>query len=508
MSKYPTLLRKFKKYFQEVPRLAEDRDKSIMARGFLVNQQQTGIPSKGFETFGNYLFLKRLAAGGMAEVFLARPASHVGNGRVQVVKRILPHVANNTMFLNMFQTEIQVIMGFNHPQIVQLHDFGEFNNQPYISMEYIEGKNLKELINKFIEKQQHMPIPMALSLTAQGASGLSYAHTFVNKVTGETVNAVHRDISPHNLLLSYEGNLKVIDFGIAKAASGVQEPTRAGTIKGKTAYLSPEQVAGLNVDARSDVFALGIVAWELLTLNRPFHKDGDSEVTIIGRIDNCDKHVQPPSAFNPEIPREIDDVILKALRKNPNERYASASEFQAALRQVMMKFYPSYSYSETGKVLRALFSEEIEKERKELQQLNLEAQKKISSRLDAGTMVMDNSNPGVVTGVMNNLRSIVPGMDQVDVRLMKIESLMKQKASGRHYVMLAFYIISLVAMKLEDKYSVFTLLFPQKEISEAANVASRNRTTQLQQKRMAANAPIQKLQPQPQPRKKPATKYY
>ncbi len=484
-------------------------------------QHQTGTTTRGFETFGSYLFLKKLASGGMAEVFLARPASQVGNGRVQVIKRILPHVANNSMFLNMFQTEIQVIMGFNHPQIVQLHDFGEFNNQPYISMEYIEGKNLKEVISKFTENNEKMPIAMALSLAAQAASGLSYAHTFVNKVTGETVNAIHRDISPHNLILSYEGNLKVIDFGIAKAASGVQEATRVGTIKGKTAYLSPEQVNGLPVDARSDVFALGIVAWELLTSHRPFHNDGDSDVTIIGRIDNCDKHILPPSTYYPVIPPDVDAVILKALRKNPNERYASAAEFQIALRQVMMKYYPDYSYAETGKLVRSLFAEEIKSERKELQDLNLQAQKSIASHLEASTQVLDHSNPGMVTGVMNNMRVMpnmvtasVPGIDLVDDRLMKIEALMKQKASGRHYVMLAFYILSLVALKLDDRFSVLNFLFPQQEVAAVANirpsgpVKNPNKHLHAQQRRVPANTNQIKAQSYKQNYNKKKSKTY
>jgi serine/threonine-protein kinase len=464
-----------------------------------VKQQQTNTQIKNFETFGNYLFLKRLAAGGMAEVFLARPASQGGNGRVQVVKRILPHVANNQMFLNMFQTEIQVIMGFNHPQIVQLHDFGEFNGQPYISMEYIEGKNLKEVISKFSEKKEKLPIAMALSLVAQAASGLSYAHTFVNKVTGQTVNAIHRDISPHNLLVSYEGNVKVIDFGIAKAASGMQEATRAGTIKGKIAYLSPEQVSGYPIDARSDVFALGIVAWELLTSQRPFHKDGDSDVTILGRIDNCDTYVVPPSTYNKEIPPEVDIVIMKALKKNPNERYSSASDFQSALRQVMMQYYPSYSYSDTGRLVQKLFAEEIVKERNELRELNLNAQKAIANQLDSSTVVLEHSSPGMVTGVMNNIRNIVPGMNQVDDRLKKIESMMKQKASNRHYLIFAFYVLSLVALKLDDKYSVFNLLFPQKQVS--VNVASYG-----VQKRVPVRAAVQQTtyarqQPQQQQRR-------
>lgn len=420
-----------------------------------------------FETFGNYLFLKRLAAGGMAEVFLARPASQGGNGRVQVVKRILPHVANNPVFLKMFQTEIQVIMGFNNPHTVQLHDSGDFSGQPFIAMEYIEGKNLKELISKVTEQNQQIPVATVLSLVAQAASGLSYAHSFVNKVTGETVNAIHRDISPHNLILSYEGNLKVIDFGIAKAASSMSEQTRVGTIKGKTAYMSPEQVNGNGLDARSDIFALGIVAWELLTLKRPFTKDGDSEVNILARIDNCDQYVVPPSQFNPDVPKDVDEIVLKALRKNPDERYATASDFQSALRQAMLKFSPNYSYDDTGKIIRSLFAEEIIAERKELQLLNMQAQASlyVNNASDKTMIVPTSDRTNVMSPPFKNLRTNSPddNSGHMDVRLTKIETMIKQKATARHYMMFAFYVISLVALKLDNQYSLFSLIFREQE---------------------------------------------
>ncbi len=444
-----------------------------------------------FESFGNYLFLKRLAAGGMAEVFLARPATQGGNGRVQVVKRILPHVANSPIFLNMFQSEIQVIMGFNNPHTVQLHDSGEFNSQPFIAMEYIEGKNLKELIAKVTSQNQQIPVATVLSLIAQAASGLSYAHQFVNKVTGEKVNAIHRDVSPHNLILSYEGNLKVIDFGIAKAASSMTEQTRVGTIKGKTAYMSPEQVNGHSLDARSDIFALGIVAWELLTLKRPFTKEGDSEVNIIARIDNCDTTIVPPSHFNPDVPKEVDEIILKALRKNPDERYKSASDFQVALRGAMQKFSPNYSYDDTGKIIRALFAEEILEERKELQMLNMQAQASLYiSNVNDKTMVLSSDKSSGLNTPFKHLRSIDPedASGHMDVRLTKIESMIKQKASLRHYMLFGFYIISLIALKLDNQYSIFNLLFHEQEaraiaIAEPVKtmvVAKQNRQVQSQ----------------------------
>lgn len=442
-----------------------------MLGGSVEQRSQFDPNVREFETFGSYLFLKRLAAGGMAEVFLARPASQGGNGRVQVVKRILPHVANNPVFLKMFQTEIQVIMGFNNPHTVQLHDSGDVNGQPFIAMEYIEGKNLKELMSKVLEQKQHLPVPMVLSLIAQASAGLSYAHTFVNKVTGNTVNAIHRDISPHNLILSYEGNLKVIDFGIAKAASSMNEQTRVGTIKGKTAYMSPEQVNGQTLDARSDIFALGIVAWELLTLKRPFTKDGDSEINILARIDNCDQFVVPPSQFNPEIPKEVDEIILKALRKNPDERYASAAELQIALRQAMQKLSPNYTYADTGKIIHSLFADEIAAERKDLQLLNMQAQASLysSNSYDKTTVMQAERSQAGAQPSFKMMRTVDPdevGSGQMDVRLNKIESMIKQKATTRHYLMFAFYVLSLVALKLDNQYSIFSLIFRESSAHE------------------------------------------
>lgn len=419
--------------------------------------------SQDFENFGSYVFLKKLATGGMAEVFLARPAHQAGNGRIQVIKRLLPNVANNSMFLNMFQTEIQVILGFNHPHVVQLHDFGEAQSRSFIAMEYLEGKNLKDVISKFVEHNQWMPVPMALGLIAQAASGLSYAHTFVNKVTGEAVNAIHRDISPHNLILSYDGNLKVIDFGIAKATScSSYEPTQVGTIKGKISYLSPEQINGTNIDARSDVFSLGIVAWELLTLQRPFTKQNDTEVSTIGRINNCNEFIVPPSYFNSEIPSEVDEVILKALKKNPEDRYATAAEFQIAIRKVMLKYFPHYSYSDTSKMMSSLFEVEISQERTELQELNQKAQSMILSSVDSQTLVIP--GPGVVTGVFDGLRSVMPESDHLDRRLIKIETMLKEKASRWHYLMFAFYVASIIIFKLDPQVPFLNFLKNQSSV--------------------------------------------
>lgn len=421
---------------------------------------------QGFEIFGNYLLLKGIAAGGMAEVFLARPASVNGNGRIQVIKRILPHIASNGIFLNMFQREIRIIMGFNHPHTVQLHDFGEHNNRPYIVMEFIEGKNLRDVALKFIKNKQKIPTAMTLSLIAQAAAGLSYAHSFENTVTGENLHAIHRDISPHNLILSYDGNLKVIDFGIAKAACSVQDMTQTGVLKGKAAYLSPEQILGHEVDARTDVFALGIVAWEMLTLERLFYKNGDTEVTTMSRVSQCEQHIVPPSTFNSDITTDIDEVILKALKKDPNERYATARDFQVAIRQVMLNHFPNYSYADTGALLNTLFRNEIAQERSVIRELNQKAQTQIAGEPSETTFVL-----GCATEALTITRDQAP----VEVLLQKLEGMMKQKASTRHYVLLVFYVVSLLTLKLGDRFDLFSFLEPQKQIRLAEQSTSRTK---------------------------------
>jgi serine/threonine protein kinase len=423
--------------------------------------------NSSFESFGNYLFLKKLAEGGMAEVFLARPATQDGNGRVQVVKRILPHVASHSAFLNMFQREIRVIMGFNHPNIVQLHDFGSIGVQPYIAMEYIEGKSIKDIVLKFNARKEKIPISMTLSLIAQAAAGLNYAHTFVNKITGEELKAIHRDITPHNLIVSYDGNLKVIDFGIAKAATSMQEMTQTGVIKGKAAYFAPEQLAGQEVDARTDIFALGVVAWEMLTQQRLFAKPGDTEITAMSRVSNCEMHIVPPSSLNAEIPPEVDEIVLMALKKDPTERFGSAREFQVALRQVMIRHFPNSSYSDVGTLLSAIFSDEIIADRQKLRDLNMLAQHEIVGTTEDETrttsMVADVSrmtkgqvrttNTGTYNTASTQIGSDGTGLGVMDFRLSKIEKMMKQKASARHYIMLAIYIISLIALKVTENYN-------------------------------------------------------
>lgn len=417
------------------------------------------MSANNFEIFGDYVLLKLLASGGMAEVFLARPRNPNANGRIVIIKRILRQIANDPVFIKMFRAEIRVTLGFNHPNTIQLHDFGEVEYQPYIVMEYIEGKSLKEMMTKFAEKSEPIPVPTVLGLISQAAAGLHYAHTYENNATGECVNAIHRDISPHNLLVSYDGNLKVIDFGVAKAKNQLNE-TRAGQIKGKAGYLSPEQLGEEVLDGRSDVFSLGIVAWELLTNQRLFQRSGDTEMKIMERIQNCEKYIVPPSTFNREIPPEVDEVILRALQKNRDERYVNAEAFQGEIRALMRKCYPYYSYSDTSQILRALFEVDMAFERMCLREANDAAQEILAAEQAEKTRVAEEkAKGGVFSSFLQSFRKGPHLSEEVELRVARIESALKQKASFRHGVMLVFYICSIIAIKLDERYSLLDRFF-------------------------------------------------
>ncbi len=416
-----------------------------------------GIDSN-FETFGDFVLLKLLASGGMAEVFLARPRNPNANGRVVILKRILRHIADDPVFIQMFRSEIRVTLGFNHPNTIQLHDFGEHDNQPYIVMEYIEGKSLKEIMTKFSEKSERIPVPTVLGLIAQAASGLSYAHHFENSVTGEVVNAIHRDISPHNLLVSYEGNLKVIDFGVAKAKNQLTE-TRVGQIKGKAGYLSPEQLSEDVLDGRSDVFSLGIVTWEFLTNQRLFQRSGDTEMKVLERIQNCEKHIIKPSVYNPEVPPEVDALILRVLAKNRDDRYSSAAEFQSELRAVMRKCYPYYSFSDTTQIMRVLFEGDMMLDRMVLREANAAAQSILAAELDAKTRVVQPESKGLIAGLFRGFRKKSRLPDEVELRVSRIENALKQKAGFRHVMMVVIYVLSIISIKLDERYELIGKIF-------------------------------------------------
>ena len=330
--------------------------------------------------FGRYFLLDRIAQGGMAEIFRARLAIQEGAGRILVIKRIQQGYGENKDFIQMFQSEIQVTMGFNHPNIVQVYDFGSENNQPYIAMEMVDGKNLRQVVQAFSKNGETLPVELAVYCIELSASGLQYAHSFRDKISGVSLNIVHRDISPQNVLMSYDGNIKIIDFGIAKATTNT-DSTRAGVIKGKPSYLSPEQISGEELDCRSDVFALGIVLWELLTAKKLFAVTSGNEFQVLKLIESCDTYVKPPSTFNSDVPKELDYIVLKALAKKREKRYQNAEELQRALHKFLYSYSPEFSPADLSYVMKKLFQNEIVNDRKMLQNLNAKAEELLSSNL-------------------------------------------------------------------------------------------------------------------------------
>ena len=337
--------------------------------------------------FGRYFLLDHLAQGGMAEIYRARMASPDGAGRLIVIKKIQAGYGGNAEFLQMFKSEIKVTMGFSHPNIVQLFDFGEENNQPYIAMEWLDGKNLRQFMSRYNDLKQTFPVELATYIAEQSAAGLQYAHSYKDKITGAPLDIVHRDISPQNILISFEGSVKVIDFGIAKATTN-SESTRAGVIKGKPSYLSPEQISGDQLDGRSDIFALGTVLWELLTGRKLFA--GDNALAVLKLIESAQTHVKPPSTVNPKVPKELDAIVLKTLQKQREKRYANAEELQRALRKFLYAYSPDFNPSDLAQVSKELFKNEIVEDRKKIQRLS-EKVEEILSIQQTSQIVVDNA---------------------------------------------------------------------------------------------------------------------
>lgn len=272
--------------------------------------------------FGKYQVESLIAAGGMAEVFLAATPPPVV--RRVAIKRIKPQFATQENFLTMFVDEARVAVGFDHLNVVRTLDF-EAGPPPYLVMELIDGPDLRRIIWESATKKKWVPFDLAAAIIAQAARGLHYAHNWKD-ASGEPLGIIHRDMSPQNIMLTRAGVAKVVDFGIAKAA-GRNTVTRAGIIKGKYAYMAPEQVRGETLSPRTDVFSLGILLYESLTYINPFRRDRD-ERTLIAVTDEAPAD---PTKGRPELPSDLVEIVLEALAKDPGERYQSALELAEAI---------------------------------------------------------------------------------------------------------------------------------------------------------------------------------
>jgi serine/threonine-protein kinase len=279
---------------------------------------------------GKYKLVRLIASGGMAEVFLARQAGAAGFEKLVCLKRILPHLARDKQFVEMFLNEARLAARLDHPNIVSIFDLGEANGNYFIAMEFIDGPSLRAAAKRALERGEWLPIPEIVKIVSMAAAGLHYAHELTD-AGGKPLGLVHRDISPDNVLVHRNGAAKVVDFGIAKAANS-SSSTRTGTLKGKVAYMPPEQLRGDPLDRRTDVFALGVVLYELLAGQRPWA--GDSEVSLIGRIMTEDP--PPLSTLRPDAPAGLVAVLDRALAKDREARYASCHDLQADLEALLV----------------------------------------------------------------------------------------------------------------------------------------------------------------------------
>ncbi|MCF8059475.1 MAG: serine/threonine protein kinase [Bacteriovoracaceae bacterium] len=312
------------------------------------------------ERFGRYLILDHLVDGGMAKICRARFLGEQAD-KVVAIKMIQPQYSSDESFKTMFMDEIKVTFGLLHPNIVQTYDYGLHKEQLFVAMEYCDGRNLKEYLDRLRQKKFVFPVEISIYIISQVCQGLNYSHTFTDKLTGKAANIIHRDISPHNIMLTYDGAVKIIDFGIAKANTN-SEATQAGTIKGKLSYLAPEYLDGLALDARYDMFAVGITLWEMLCSRKLFKAAND--LAVLKKIQEC--KIPPPSKINPNVPKELDDIVLQALRKDRNKRFENMDQFNRALIKFLYANYPDFNSSDLSYFAKELFKEEIKKDREKL----------------------------------------------------------------------------------------------------------------------------------------------
>ena len=279
---------------------------------------------------GKYKLLRLIASGGMAEVYLARQAGAAGFEKLVCLKRILPHLARDRQFVEMFLNEARLAARLDHPNIVSIYDLGEANGNYFIAMEFIDGPSLRAVAKRARERGERLPIAEVVKIVSMAAGGLHYAHDLAD-AEGRPLGLVHRDISPDNILVHRNGMAKVVDFGIAKAANSSGR-TRTGALKGKVAYMPPEQLRGDPLDRRADVFALGVVLYEMVAGRRPW--EGDSDVSLIGQI--MTQEPKPLSTLRSDAPAGLTAVLDRALAKDRESRYSSCHDLQADLEALLV----------------------------------------------------------------------------------------------------------------------------------------------------------------------------
>jgi len=310
------------------------------------------MPPAMHEQFGRYILQERIAIGGMAEIFKAKAPGLGGFEKILAIKRLHPRYSEDADFIEMLIDEARISVELSHSNIAQIFDLGKVEDHYFIAMEFIDGRDLYRTMKRLKDRRVPFPIDGAAWVAAECAAGLDYAHRKKDS-RGRPLNIIHRDISPQNVLLSYEGEAKLVDFGIAKAALRAYE-TESGIIKGKFYYMSPEQARGEPLDHRTDVFSLGIVLYEMLT-GELLYKDED-DASLLSRVRKAD--IAPPSLLRPEIPPTLERVVMKTLSRDREDRYPSALHLQKDLHKFLRTTSSAFGKARLGKVMREIFLDE------------------------------------------------------------------------------------------------------------------------------------------------------
>ena len=324
---------------------------------FLLAVRASTEELKRGDTLGRYEIIERVAVGGMAEIYLGRVRGTNGFDKLVAVKRVLPHIAMDQSFLEMFIAEARLAATLRHSNIADVFDVGEANGSYFFAMEFIHGQDVRSIRYEASERKQKVPIEVSLAITSGIASALAYTHSRVGP-NGAPLKLVHRDVSPSNILVSYDGAVKLVDFGIARAETNTAATrTRTGQLRGKIPYMSPEQCRAKQLDGRTDLFSLGTVLYELTTGERPF--DGKGEFDTLERI--VHGTMRPPSEIDPMYPKALEAIVMKMLANKRSDRYQTAEQLLADLEHVQTENSWFASALHVGKYMRELFPEEMQR---------------------------------------------------------------------------------------------------------------------------------------------------
>ncbi len=327
-----------------------------------MSQGQTSQRLRPFKPlrFGRYTLLMPLSTGGMGEIFLARLEGSHGFDKLCVIKKILPHLAQDQDFVSRFVDEAHILVKLSHGSIAQVLDMGVHEHEPYIALEFVDGKDLRRVLSRMRERQLPLPLSFVLSVMTRVLDALAYAHRKRGDDDAE-LNLVHRDVSPQNVLISYEGEVKVIDFGLAKSALSLSK-TNPSIVMGKFMYMAPEQARHRTVDRRSDLYAVGLCLWELVTGKNAFEEVPQG--ALMGEVAN--PSIPPLNTIEPLCPQVLSDVVSKALSLDPAQRFQTAEEFRGRLQSILQDIDPQAGAESTSRFMRDAFSAEYQAERRML----------------------------------------------------------------------------------------------------------------------------------------------